>query len=137
MIRMMRFPGAQPRDAAVDTRLCSYRDDLRAVATRWFDAMRACGDDVRELLHDGQPTACVGDAAFAYVDAFTAHVNVGFYLGAHLPDPDRLLVGTGKFMRHVPLRPGELAGEAALGRLVRAAYADMRTRARPGKERMA
>lgn len=125
----MRFPEAVPRDPAVDARLRSYRDELRAIAVRWFDAMRACGDDVRELLHDGQPTACVGDAAFAYVDAFTAHVNVGFYLGAYLPDPAGALTGAGKFMRHVPLRPGERFDDAALERLVRAAYVDMRSRA--------
>ena len=65
--------------------------------------MRACGDDVRELLHDGHPTACVGSAAFCYVSAFTAHVNVGFFLGAELPDPAGLLEGTGIFMRHVKL----------------------------------
>jgi hypothetical protein len=26
--------------------------------------MRQCGGDVRELMHDGCPTACVDDAAF-------------------------------------------------------------------------
>lgn len=135
MTRMMRFDGAVPRDPAVDARLRSYRDDLRAIATRWFDAMRACGDDVRELLHDGQPTACVGDAAFAYVDAFTAHVNVGFYLGAYLPDPAGLLAGTGRFMRHVSLRPGERVDDAALERLVRVACDDMRSRFRQQSER--
>ena len=82
-------------------------------AQRWFDAMRACGDDVRELLHDGHPTACVDGAAFGYVNAFTAHVNVGFFRGAELPDPNRLLEGTGKFMRHVKIRPGRAINEAA------------------------
>jgi hypothetical protein len=49
--------------------------------------MRGCGDDVRELLHDGHPTACVGDAAFAYVNAFTAHVDVGFFAAPRLLTP--------------------------------------------------
>jgi hypothetical protein len=35
--------------------------------------MRECGDDVRELLHDHHPTACVEDAAFAYADVFRDH----------------------------------------------------------------
>src|SRR6186713_878787 len=78
---------------------------LGAIAQRWFEVIRDCGGDVRELLHDGHPTACVGDAAFAYVNAFTAHVNVGFFRGAEIADPERLLEGTGKFMRHVKLRP--------------------------------
>jgi hypothetical protein len=96
------------------------------MAARWFAVMRECGDDVRELLHDGQPTACVGDAAFCYVDAFTAHVNVGFFGGAQLADPYGLLQGTGKFMRHVKLRPGGEVDTAALAELIRTAYADMR-----------
>lgn len=39
--------------------------------------MQVCGDDVRERLHDGHPAACVGDAPFAHVNVFNAHVNVG------------------------------------------------------------
>ena len=95
---------------------------------RWFEVMRGCGDDVRELLHDGHPTACVADAAFAYVNAVTAHVNVGFFRGAEIADPERLLEGTGKFMRHVKLRPGTDVDPAALTRLIRTAYADMKKR---------
>ena len=90
--------------------------------------MRGCGDDVRELLHDGHPTACVGDAAFGYVAAFTAHVNVGFFRGAELADPGGLLQGTGKLMRHVKLRPGESVDAQALAQLIRVAYADMKAR---------
>ena len=90
--------------------------------------MRGCGDDVRELVHDDQPTACVGDAAFAYVDAFTAHVNVGFFRGAEIADPARLLEGTGKFMRHVKLRPGIDVNVTALTKLIETAYADMQRR---------
>ena len=87
--------------------------------------MRGCGDDVRELLHDGHPTACVDDAAFCYVNAFTGHVNVGFFLGAGLDDPAGLLEGSGKFMRHVKLRPGQELNEDALTRLIDIAYHDM------------
>ncbi len=90
-----------------------HSDELGAIANYWFDVMRDCGDDVRELLHDGHPTACVADAAFGYVNAFKAHVNVGFFRGAELPDPNGLLEGTGKFMRHVKLRPeGEVDAPA-------------------------
>src|SRR5882672_5684174 len=82
MSRVMRFPGSVKRDPAIDIWMREHSGDLGAIAQRWFEVMRDCGDDIRELLHDGHPTACVGDAAFAYVNAFTAHVNVGFFLGA-------------------------------------------------------
>ena len=101
----MRFPSATRRDPAIERWMHEHSGALGKIARHWFEVMRGCGDDVRELLHDGQPTACVGDAAFAYVDAFTAHVNVGFFLGAEIADPQGLLEGTGKFMRHVKLHP--------------------------------
>jgi hypothetical protein len=125
---ILRFPTAVKHDPAVDVWLRAQRDDLRPFGETWFARMRQCGDDVRELMHDGCPTACVGDAAFGYVNAFTAHVNVGFFFGALLEDPARLLQGTGKRGRHVKLRPGTEVDSAALGRLVEVAYADIRAR---------
>ena len=94
--------------------------------------MRKCGDKVRELLHDGCPVACLGDAPFGYVNVFNAHVNVGFFQGATLPDPTHLLQGTGKFMRHVKLRPGTATDAAELSRLIATAYADIKTRVENG-----
>ena len=124
----MRFPGAAPRDPAVQAWFSDPHDVLRRMAEPWFERMRACGPDVRELLHDGCPTACVEDAAFGYVAAFSAHVNVGFFQGASLPDPAGLLEGAGKRMRHVKLRWGAPANEAALADLIAAAARDMRMR---------
>ena len=128
---LFHFPAAQRRDPAVAAWLdeLDRRDGpLGELARRGFDALRAAGDDVTECLHDGMPTACAGDAAFAYVNAFSAHVNVGFFRGAELPDPAGLLVGTGRFMRHVKLRPDEDVDDDALAALIRAAHADMRRR---------
>ncbi|HSM59903.1 MAG TPA: DUF1801 domain-containing protein [Longimicrobiales bacterium] len=128
MNRLLRFPGSVKRDPAIAAWMKEHSGELGATAQYWFRVMRDCGDDTRELLHDGHPTACVGDAAFAYVNAFRAHVNVGFFRGAELPDPLGLLEGTGKFMRHVKLRPGGDVDTAALLELIDAAYADMKRR---------
>lgn len=125
---LMRFPSSVRRDPAIEVWMREQPDELATIAQHWFEVMRNCGADVRELIHDDQPTACVGDAAFAYVDAFTAHVNVGFFRGAEMDDPMGLLEGTGKFMRHVKLRPGRDVDAAALKKLVETAYADMRKR---------
>ena len=105
-----------------------HSDELGVIAQLWFKVMRDCGDDVRELLHDGHPTACVGDAAFGYVNAFKAHVNVGFFRGAELSDPSNLLEGTGKFMRHVKLRPERDVDTNALMKLIETAYTDIKGR---------
>ncbi|HEX4426296.1 MAG TPA: DUF1801 domain-containing protein [Terriglobales bacterium] len=124
--------GAVARDPAIDRWMKQHAGELGAIAHEWFDAIRKCGDEVRELLHDGCPTACLGDAAFAYVNVFTSHVNVGFFQGAALPDPSHLLQGAGKFMRHVKLRPGATINDAALNRLIEAAYSDIKARVEHG-----
>ena len=126
MNQIMRFSSSVKRDPAIEAWMRAHAGELGAIAQHWFEVMRDCGDDVRELLHDGHPTACVGDAAFAYVNAFTAHVNVGFFRGAEIADPGGLLEGTGKFMRHVKLRPERDVGTTALTRLIETAYTDMK-----------
>jgi hypothetical protein len=130
MTQLLRFTGSSKRDPAIAQWLKDQPDKLGAIAQQWFEAMRRCGDDVREVLHDGHPTACVADAGFGYVNVFKAHVNVGFFRGAVLADPAGLLEGTGKFMRHVKLKPEQEVDAPALAKLIAAAYADMQERVR-------
>jgi len=129
---LLRFNGAVLRDPAVDAWMKKHKGERGAIAHHWFEVMRNCGDEVRELLHDGCPVACLGDVPFAYVNVFTSHVNVGFFQGAALPDPARLLQGTGKFMRHVKLKPGTNTDAAALKRLIEIAYTDIKARIENG-----
>lgn len=126
--QLLRFDGSVKRDPAIEDWIKARPAELGVIAQQWFEVMRNCGDDVRELLHDGHPTACVGDAGFGYVNAFRDHVNVGFFRGAEIPDPDGILEGTGKFMRHVKLAPGRDFNAAALRSLIVTAYADMKER---------
>lgn len=128
MSQLMRFPSAVKRDPAIEAWMHQHSGQLGAIAQHWFEVMRACGDDVRELLHDGHPTACVDDAGFGYVNVFKSHVNVGFFRGAEIADPDDILDGSGKFMRHVKLRPEHEVEARALTRLIKTAYTDMKSR---------
>jgi hypothetical protein len=130
---LLRFNGAVERDPAIDAWMKKHKGELGAIAQQWFAVMRNCGDEVRELLHDGCPVACLGDAPFGYVNIFTSHVNVGFFQGAALVDPARLLQGIGKFMRHVKLKPGTACNETALSKLIETAYADIKTRVENGE----
>ena len=129
---LLRFNGTVERDPAIDAWMKEHAGELGAIAQQWFEVMRQCGDEVREVLHDGCPVACLGDAPFGYVNVFTSHVNVGFFHGAALRDPARLLQGTGKFMRHVKLRPGLSTNSDALGELIAAAYSDIKARVEHG-----
>ena len=125
MPALLRFDGATHHSAAVDDWLASRPGELGTIARAWFQRIRACGDDVRELMHDGFATACVEDAPFAYVATFREHVNVGFFHGASLPDPAGLLEGTGKSGRHVKLRPGVPVDERSLEALIADAHRDI------------
>jgi hypothetical protein len=128
MTQLLRFSTPVKRDPAIETWMKEHEGELGSIAGHWFEVMRKCGNDVRELLHDGHPTACVADAGFAYVNSFKAHVNVGFFRGAEIADPGTLLEGTGKFMRHVKLRPGHDFNATALTELIHTAYTDMKGR---------
>ena len=122
MDRIFRLNGAVPQDPAVAEWMHDHPDELGTLAQKYFDRARACGLDVCELMHDGCPTACVGDVALAYVNAFTRHADLGFFRGAELQDPSRLLEGSGKFMRHVKLRPGVPLNSDAVLALIQQAY---------------
>ena len=129
---LFRLSGARRDDPAVAAWFEAGDDSIRRLALHWFDRIRACGPDVVELMHDHQPTACVEDAAFAYVAAYRAHAAVGFFHGADLPDPAGILEGDGKRMRHVKLKWGQPAPDAALEALIDAAYSDIRARLAAG-----
>ena len=125
---ILRFSGAVERDPAIDVWLNKQPDELHSIAHEWFARMRECGDDVRELMHDGCPVACVEDAPFGYVNIFKVHVNVGFFNGAALQDPAGLLEGNGKRMRHVKLKLGSEVDSSDLGALIVVAYLDIKAR---------
>jgi len=125
-MRRFDLAGTSRRDPAVDRWLKSRPGPLGATARHWFSIIRDCGEDVREVMHDKCPVACIGDSAFCYVNVFQTHVNVGFYGGAELADPEGRLEGSGRFMRHVKLAVDSPIDDAALGHLIRTAYTDMK-----------
>ena len=129
---ILRFNGAVPHDPAIDAWFNQHPGALGATAQHWFEVIRNCGDEVLELVHDGCPTACVGDAPFAYVAVYKAHVNVGFFHGASLRDPAQILQGSGKRMRHVKLMPETRVDSAALAKLIEAAWSDIKFRIENG-----
>ncbi len=129
---LLRYDGAVACDPAIEIWLAAQTPDLAVIASHWFAMLRRCGANVRELMHDGCATACVADAPFAYVGVYTAHVNVGFFQGASLPDPAALLRGQGKRMRHAQIRPGQGFDAASLEVLIAAAHDDIVARLQAG-----
>ncbi len=130
--QLLTFDGTVEHDPAIDTWWKEHTGELGTMAREWWAVMRGCGDEVRELLHDGCPVACIGEFPFGYVNVFRSHVNVGFFQGVSLRDPARLLEGTGKFMRHVKLQPGATVNAESLRDLIKTAFAAMKARVEHG-----
>lgn len=127
-MRILRFHGATTSDPAIDDWIAARPPALAPLARGCFDALRGAGPGIQELLHDGWPTVCIGDAALACVQVYSAHVNLSFFQGAALPDPQHLLAGAGKFMRHVKLRPDVGLPAGPLQALITASYFDLAER---------
>jgi len=130
-VRLFALDGGLRRHPDVEEWFARQPSTLCLLAKRWFEQWRSCGPDVVELLHDGQPTACVGGIALGYVAVYRAHVNIGFFLGATLEDPAGLLRGTGRFMRHVQIQPDKQQHEPQLKQLISSAYKDLKARLSP------
>lgn len=117
----------------IDDRLGTF-EELRAAAgvlAPLLDSLRAQVEDLHpeavEKASRKEQTVSWGfsggkmRAAYAYARAFSTHVNLGFFQGVHLPDPERLLKGTGKTLRHVKLRSVEDTKRPAVRELLIAA----------------
>ena len=102
----------------------------------FFAARRAVlvgAPTANELIYDAYNAVAVAfsftqrlSEAFCHVAAYRDHVNLGFNRGAWLADPERLLAGTGKHIRHIQLDAPGVLQRPAVHRLIRAAAADAR-----------
>ena len=59
-----------------------------------------------------------------YIAVYAQHLNLGFYHGARLPDPEALLEGTGQSLRHIKVKSVDATRNPAVAQLIRLAVAD-------------
>lgn len=88
--------------------------------------------DAVEVVRLGDRAASYGlgpkkmSEAHTYIMPQRTHVNLGLYQGARLPDPEGLLEGEGKLLRHVKLRSAADVERPALRRLIEASLVERR-----------
>ncbi|MFZ0829969.1 MAG: DUF1801 domain-containing protein [Thermoplasmata archaeon] len=99
---------------------------MERVAKRVHEMIRREAPALKVEMHWGHPWL-VGTDMVCLVGAFSHHVGVEFWRGSTIPDPDHLLEGTGKNLRHVRLRTLEEASSPKLARLIARAVALDRT----------
>jgi len=109
---------------------------LAAIARRLRAVIRAVDASTVETVRLGDHAATYGIGprkmtdGYAYIMPMRAYINLGFYQGASLADPGRLLEGTGKGLRHVKIRSLADADRPAVRALVTAALARRRSTSR-------
>jgi hypothetical protein len=85
--------------------------------------VRSAAPKAKEVAYRGwRVIAYVGDSTFCYIAPLRNGANLGFHQGVSLPDPNRLLEGTGKNLRHVKIRSPKDLRAVVLKALVRQAY---------------
>ncbi len=87
----------------------------------WFDALpdaqrdilrelqllvRSQDNSFKEEIKWGQPCYSLNKLV-CYLQKSKTHVTLGFQQGAHLNDPEELLEGQGKNMRHIKIKSSE------------------------------
>lgn len=83
--------------------------------------------DAHEIIyHDalGYGPTDSGFDRIVYISVFEKHLNVGFFFGGFLPDPEGLLVGSGKRMRHIKIRSLQEIENSALTSILAQAWSD-------------
>ena len=100
---------------------------VRDLATRARALIRSVMPDVVEVPWPRQRVVGYGvgprkmSEHFCYLAIHKAHVNLGFNYGAKLPDPEGLLQGPGKLLRHTKINAPEDLSNPALRRPLEAA----------------
>jgi hypothetical protein len=124
--------GPEARDGGVMT---TKRRRTAAIPTTVDDFLAGLPDEqrpvvaaLRRIVIDVAPQASEGvkwgmpvydqNGVFCYISAHREHVNLGFYRGSELPDPEGVLEGGGGGMRHVKIRRPDEIREPVLRELV-------------------
>ena len=126
---LLRFPSAVRRDPRIEAWFSDFADPLRLMTRTWFERMRGCGADARELLHDGCPVACVGDAPFGSSTRSRLMLMSASTM-AHACGSRRPARRRGQAYASCEAAPGKELDAEALSDLIVAAYHDIWRRLR-------
>lgn len=124
---------SKARLGAFDDLLKEASSDVKAVAQKLREILFADLPEAIETVRLGDGAATYGPGpkkmteSHVYIMPKEAYVNLGFFHGSSLNDPDNLLEGTGKKMRHVKVRSLEEAEGPALRSLILEALAERKS----------
>jgi hypothetical protein len=115
-------PSVPPPGQTVDDYVAKVIPWQRGVIERLRAVVKAVAPHVNESIRWGQPVY-EHKGPFSYIKAHATHVNFGFWRGAELDDPKRMLQGEGELMRHVKILETHAVDEIVIAALVKQAVA--------------
>lgn len=123
------------RLGTIEDVLGSVDPEVAAIVMRLREIVIAADPETTEQPRPGDRALSYGVGPRKMIDAYCylmpqkGYVNLGFYKGATLPDPDGLLEGTGKMLRHVKVRSLEDCEKPGIRALIDAAIAERKNAA--------
>ena len=91
---------------SVDSWMAELDPSLRDIAQALRELILQAAPGIAESIKWNTPNYAKGGSA-CYLAANKGHINLGFFNGAGLPNPDGLIEGTGEKMRHIKVRKPE------------------------------
>jgi len=111
-----------PPGSSVDEYVSKVVPWQRTVIEKLREVVKSAAPHASESIKWGQPVY-EHKGPFSYIKAHAGHVNFGFWRGAELDDPKRVLQGEGERMRHVRILETHALDEVVLAALVKQAVA--------------
>ncbi len=88
--------------------LAVYEQSVSELGLKLREMVLAEAPTATELIYDAYSAVAIAftfterlKEAFCHIAVYSKHVNLGFNHGATLPDPDGVLAGSGKQIRHI------------------------------------
>ncbi len=119
---------AETRFGSFDDLLDITKEPLLPIILQLRKEILTIHSEANEVVRLGDRAATYGVGprkmieGYCYLMPHAKWVNLGFFRGAILPDPDKLLEGTGKLLRHVKIRDLKEVKKAGIRKLIKAAY---------------
>ena len=106
--------------------LANLAPDIRAITKQLRAVARNNMPNAQEFIHQDVIRYSIKDSPSDQICYIApqkkGYVNFGFFFGADLPDPEKLLIGEGKRLRHVKVWSVEEAKNPALSKLIAATW---------------
>jgi hypothetical protein len=113
---------------SVQAWLANLSPNIRAITKQLRAVARKNMPKVHEFIYHDAIGYSVNDSPFDRICYIApqkkGYVNFGFFFGAGIPDPEQLLIGEGKRLRHVKIWSVDEAKNPALAKLVAATWKD-------------